>query len=299
MTERTIVVGGTGNVGRGVVESFEKSGWQVEIIDPQVNKKFEDLSQEELENLLSGINHIIYAAESGNREDYEANLNLSQENNRRFKDFIERVACTNPSIVVWYIGGSWTKRKPDESWLVTDNSPNKPLDECNEYEKAKVMAQENARRLSDKIRIRFLDWVSIVPNLAPNFSIPRLVTQAIKEGKITYSPGGYGRPLLEAVQAGEALLLLVANDGNERFRKFLIPGVFVKFEAFAQAVKKVIEQETGREIKLEMQTQTPEFLKTKTHSDYLESLGFVPDRKRIIKALEINARESLKEVNTN
>jgi nucleoside-diphosphate-sugar epimerase len=296
--ERITVIGGAGNVGRGVVEAFKNENWAVEVVDPQINRKFEDLTDTELGELFRGVEHVIYTAESGNREDYAKDPNLSSKNNKRFSGFCEKIIGVNPEVIIWYIGGSWTKRKPDRFWIVYDDSPNKPTNECNEYEKAKISAEENARRLSESIRIRFLDWASIVPNLADNFSIPRMVVQAVEEGRARYSPGDYGRPLLEVTQAGEALVLLVENDKDLRFQKILIPGVFMSFLKFAKAVREIIREESGKEIKLTKIDKTPGYLRTKTYSEKLNSLGFWPNVERVQKALAVNAEQYLEKLET-
>lgn len=295
--EKIVVVGGAGNVGQGIIKAFLKHGWDYKIIDPKKNKTFEKLTASEVKKTLSSVNHVVYAAEIGNRDLYERSPKLEKENNLRFNNFCKKVSQINPQITIWYVGGSWTKRKPNNKWLVTDNSPNKNLAECNPYEKAKISAEKNAKSLSKIIKIRFLDWASIVPNLSDNFSIPKMVKQALNEEKITYSPGPYGRPLLESTQAGQALILLIKNNREiEAFERFLIPGVFITFEKFAYSVKRVVVKETGKKIKLEKQASTPDFLKIKTQSTHHEKIGFNPNKKIIFGALEQNAFGFLKKL---
>jgi nucleoside-diphosphate-sugar epimerase len=290
MIKKTVVIGGAGNVGSGIVKAFKKAGWKVDVIDPQANSSFEKLKTSEVTKLFSLIDHIIYSAEIGNRDTYTDRPKLGLENNRRFSNFCKTVRNVNPNIAIWYVGGSWTKRQPGSNWVVNDNSPNKKLSECNPYEKAKISAEKNAWKLSKGLNIRFLDWASIVPNMSENFSIPKMVTQALNEGKITYSPGPYGRPLLETLQAGEALITLLSHDEkNKRFSTHLIPGAFVSFSKFASVAKSAVEKETKNKIKLEKQTTTPSFLKTKTKSEYLKNLGFTPNYKRALKALAQNS----------
>lgn len=291
MKERLVpIIGAEGNVGKGIVSAFKNAGWEILPIDPQINQAIEDLSDEEFEQSFSPASITVYTADCGNREVYAENPNLGKENNQRFADFCQRAARVNPDLKIWYIGGSWTKRKPDRSWIINDNSPNKSLEECNPYEKAKISAEENAQKVSSLIRIRYLDWASIVPNFAPNFSIPRMVKQALETGKINYSPGPYGRPLLESVQAGESLLVLIENDSQEQqFTKYLIPGVFILFTNFAQAAKAAVERKTKKTIVLEEIKNTPEFLRTQCKSDYLESLGFTSNKERVLSALKKNA----------
>lgn len=291
MTKKVVpVIGAAGNVGRGIVEAFKNKGWEVLPIDPQINKRFQDLTDQEFRELLTPASFVVYAADCGNRDEYARRPELELENNKRFADFCQRVLEVNRNLIIWYVGGSWTKRKPDSSWIVNDESPNKDLKDCNPYEKAKISAQKNAEKLSRKIKIRFLDWASIVPNLAPNFSINRMVAQALEQGKISYSPGPYGRPLIEATQAGEALILLIENDDSKkRFAWYLIPGVFISFADFARIAKEVVEQNTGKKIVLEEIKETPDFLKSQSHSEWLNNLGFRPDKKRTLAALRANA----------
>lgn len=285
-----VVIGAAGNVGRGIVEAFGNKKWEIFPVDPQINNSFQELSDWEFQKLLVPASFVIYAADCGNRDEYARNPKLEVENNKRFADFCQRASGVKQDLIIWYVGGSWTKRKPDNNWIVNDNSSNKSLDDCNPYEKAKISAQKNAEELSRKIKIRFLDWASIVPNLAPNFSINKMVVQVLEQGKISYSPGQYGRPLIEANQAGEALILLIENDDCEkRFAWYLIPGSFIPFAAFAQVAKKVVEQKTDKKIVLEKIKETPDFLKSQCSSERLSRLGFSPDKKRTLVALRKNA----------
>jgi nucleoside-diphosphate-sugar epimerase len=296
MAERTVVIGGNGNVGRGVVDAFRHQGWEVEVVDPQLNDTFEKLSMNEISQLLENVSHIVYSAECGNRDEYERNPILGEDNDLRFESFCERIYRVNSELTIWYIGGSWTKRKPDAAWLVDDESVDKEDSECNPYELAKKKAEQNARRISDKlgIKIRFLDWASVVPNMAGNFSIPKMVWEAVETGQITYSDGDYGRPLLEAEQAGKILLLFIQNDAKISFQKLLVPGVFIPFLDYAQAVSAVLEEETGKSVKLVKQRVTPDYLRTKTDSKYLKSLNIKIDDKPIKEALTKNARDYLR-----
>lgn len=290
MRPNTLVIGGAGNVGKGIVQAFDKKGWQTKIIDPKVNQSFEETTNNKLRNLLKRPPIIVYCADIGNRDEYEKQKGLEKRNSKRFSDFCLRVTSIKPNVVIWYVGGSWTKRKPSAKWVVNDNSPNKAIAKCNAYEKAKIEAEKNSQRLSEKIKIRFIDWISIIPNLSDNFSIPDMVRQAAGNGIIKYSPGPYGRPLLEATNSGEALVKLIKADDQEKaFNKYLISGEFVRFELFAEAAKKAAENRLKREVKLKKLSKTPEFLKSKVHSDYLKRLGFKPDGTRVVKALEQNA----------
>jgi nucleoside-diphosphate-sugar epimerase len=295
MTETAAVIGGAGNVGAGIVKALRKKQWKCRVIDPKVNKKVEELSAKEFEKIFKPKNTIIYAADEGNRDIYVAIQNLGKQNNERFAKFCSKLSKVNSDAVIWYVGGSWTKRKPSAKWLVDDNSPNKPIAEYNAYEKAKISAEKSTENLSQAFKIRFIDWISIVPNLAENFSIPVMVRRAIKEGTIAYSPGPFGRPLLETTDAGKALIKLIENDDkNEDFKKYLIPGIFTKFELFAKAAKSAVEKDSKRKISLVKIKNTPVFLKTKVESNNLKSLGFKPDRKALLAALEKNAESYLK-----
>lgn len=286
------VVGAAGNVGKGIVSALENAGHDVLPIDPQINSKLEDLSDREFVATFSQSGLCVYVADCGNRDEYERDPKLGEENTKRFSEFCERLESVNPAIVVWYVGGSWTKRKPNAKWEVNDNSPNKSLKDCNPYEKAKISAEINAQKLSRKTRIRYVDWPSIVPNLAPNFSITKMIVQAIKEGEISYSPGEFGRPLVDSSEAGEALAVLINNDDSDKqFKKYLIPGYFVPFSLFATTVKKVVEAKTNKHIRLTEIENSPDFLKSKCRSDYLESKGFCVSRKRTIDALSTNAED--------
>ena len=57
------------------------------------------------------------------------------------------------------------------------------------------------------LRLTFYDWASVVPNLAPNFSIAKMAAAALAGEPVRYSAGDFGRPLLGAADAGRALLL--------------------------------------------------------------------------------------------
>lgn len=288
------VVGAAGNVGRGIVKAFERKGLAVAPIDPQINTTLEALDESEFNRIFFSTAFAIYVADCGNRDEYAADPELYKKNNKRFAQFCNRVSKINSSLVIWYIGGSWTKRKPNAKWEVGDNSPNKDLKDCNPYEKAKISAEKNAQKLSRKAKIRFVDWPSVVPNLAPNFSITKMVAQAIKEGEISYSPGEFGRPLADSSEAGEALAVLIDNDDpDKQYKKYLIPGYFVPFSLFATTVKEVVEAKTKKHIGLTKIENSPDFLKSKCKSDYLESKGFCVNKKHTLSALYKNTEEVL------
>ena len=201
---------------------------------------------------------------------------------------------------------------------MSDDSPPKPSDSCNPYELAKTAAENQAAELveahSPRLKITFLDWISVVPNLAPNFTIGKMCASALESGTITFSPGDYGRPLLDATQAGEALLLLTERrlrgddsggddckgDGGERgagkgggtpmFTVQLIPGAFTTFETFA---KIVVEAVAPRPVVLVEQEKTPDFLRARCESASLTSLGFEPSEERVLLALRATADAAL------
>jgi hypothetical protein len=124
-----------------------------------------------------------------------------------------------------------------------------------------------------------------------------MVKQALEEKRIKYSPGPFGRPLLETVQAGEAMVVLIKNDDvTQWFARFLIPGTFIPFSEFAQAVKDVVEEKTRKKVILEKIGKTPDFLKSRSRSFYLERLGFIPNRQRTQAALRENAKKVFERV---
>jgi len=172
-----------------------------------------------------------------------------------------------------------------------DGSPNKPTIEANSYENAKISAEKNAEKMSKLLKIRFIDYISIVPNMADNFSIPKMVREALMSNNITYSEGHYGRPLLDSTQAGKVLLTFIEHDNKDRFTKLLIPGIFVEFKTFAETVKRVVKVKTGKKVSLVKQKSTPEFLKTKIQSTYFEKIGFKLNKKEVLQALEQNAED--------
>jgi nucleoside-diphosphate-sugar epimerase len=292
MNKKTILlIGSEGNVGLGIKKAFENAGFSIVSIDPKINKAFEQYSDDELREIVYGLKDIIYSADLGNRDKYDEDKELWRQNNERFANFIQRISKISSSVQIWYVGGSWTKRKPDSEWIVNDDSSNKNENEANSYEKAKIHAEENARELSRFVKIRFLDWASIVPNLSPNFTITKMIREALVDGKISYSSGFFGRPILDSVQAGEALVVLLGNDTKDKFKVILIPGTLVKFETFAEVVRDVIIKETGKKVELVRMENTPDFLKSTTESVSLAKLGFIPDKVRAIDALRTNAIE--------
>ncbi len=285
-----LIIGSAGNVGSGIVKACNKTSTKFVGIDPQTNRHIEDITNEELRQLLDNTKAVVYTADNGNRETYAHFPNIGAENSKRFEGFVKHLASINPEIPVWYIGGSWTKRMPDKDWLVHDDSPNKPYNKAIPYEQAKIEAEENAKQLSSVVPIRFVDYASIVPNLAPNFSIVKMVKDALEKKLIKYSPGDFGRPLLNSTEAGIALLRFIENDDlNLRFKKVLFPGAFIRFSEFAQTVKEVVAAKTGYSITFEQYKNTPEHLKTRVESNEFNAIAESPDAESVRKALIENA----------
>lgn len=212
---------------------------------------------------------------------------------------------------VAYIGGSWTRRAPAASPcdatvpLVTDLSPPKDDVDSNAYEKAKTRAHDVARQLSNelKIHVTFYDWASIVPNLAPNFTIAKMTAAALHDGKISYSEGDYGRPLLHAVDAGWALVKLTESrlrsqpSDKEYFDTIVMPGTFLCFQRFASIVAAVVEA-SGKRTTVELQRQdgAPSFLRTRCTSTRLAELEFAPSHERSEDGLRETCRFWLKKL---
>ena len=249
-----------------------------------------------------------------------------------------------------YAGGSWTRREPSfphgnngslsggESDgplphpVVGDASPAKSGGGSNPYEVAKTLAESVARSVvvdinappddlddgSVIVDITFLDYISVVPNYAPNFSMGRMVRSALETGIVRYSDGDYGRPLLHAIQAGEAVAAMsdrrrrkegknveeeeVKKDGVGRgtFKTALIPGAFVPFSAFAEVAREVVttaQRGIARgDVRLEplRPDGTPEHLRSRCISNRLwEEVGFLPDRSAAVDGLRDAATKAL------
>jgi hypothetical protein len=153
-----------------------------------------------------------------------------------------------------YVGGSWTKRVERavetggaDEYVVNDSSPNK-VESKVEYEQAKISAEENAKKVGADtgFRITFADWISIVPNFAPNFSIAKMTAEAVFKRSITFSPGEYGRPMLHQKDAGNLLVAYCERARNRglfaspRFSTLLVPGIFIPFKTFADVVRSTV-----------------------------------------------------------
>ena len=272
--EKTVLlIGSGGNVGSGIAAAFRGADWKVvgvdqafrgsmafEAGDDSFASTAEALPDAWLRRTLRKVSFIIYTAENGNRDDYVKTPTLGKSNNDRFRKFCDR--CKNllrsyarPHII--YVGGSWTKRSAgasdggdecaDYEFVVNDDSPNK-VDSEVLYEQAKISSEENAKQVGAEtgFPITFADWISIVPNFAPNFSIAKMTNEAVFRRTVTYSPGGYGRPMLHRQDAGELLVAYCERARSKRgfstpkFSKFLIPGIFIPFKTFADVVMSTV-----------------------------------------------------------
>jgi len=76
---QVVVVGGSGNVGSGIIKAFQDNKWLTKNIDPTVNKKIEELTKIELEKEISNVQHIVYASDVGNRDLYDENPDLAKK----------------------------------------------------------------------------------------------------------------------------------------------------------------------------------------------------------------------------
>jgi len=335
---------GVGNVGTGIARAFRRAGWRVTAIDPRPvarpwdgpestgdgfalrQSTIDELADADFAELLAAADEVVYAAECGNRDEYSA-PQLARENAARFRRFAERVArlAGNDAWAphVAFVGGSWTRRAataPPSSGLlvVNDDSPAKPAEEANAYEMAKGRAQRDAAALAASLRLRitFYDWASVVPNLAPNFSIAQMTRAALADGAVEYSDGDFGRPLLGAEDAGAALVMLTVDRlASERCRTdrgvpslapftgptadvsaggcttVLLPGLFTTFERFATLVKEEVELAAGPSHGVVLRPQaggTPAILGARCESALLQRLRFAP---RVV-AVEEGLREA-------
>eukprot|EP00041_Stephanoeca_diplocostata_P033203 m.1091905 g.1091905 ORF g.1091905 m.1091905 type:complete len:256 (-) comp24291_c0_seq3:100-867(-) len=135
------------------------------------------------------------------------------------------------------------------SMVVNDDSYNK-IDPTVAYEMAKIEAEENAKQLAEEldISIVFFDWINVVPNVDPEFSIAKMTRDAINKRSIVYSKGEYGHPLLHTRDAGRLLVAYCQQvflagkafpDGSN-FACVLIPGNFTRFAVFADVVRNTL-----------------------------------------------------------
>lgn len=130
--------------------------------------------------------------------------------------------------------------------LVGDDAEEKSDAEANPYERAKTAALASAQALasSERLQITFVDWISVVPKFAPNFTVAKMVAAALDTGIVRFSAGDFGRPLLSGTDAGHALLLLTEKRRLESApaaapgcSAVLMPGHFTTFRRFAEIVQ--------------------------------------------------------------
>lgn len=324
--ETVIIVGASGQVGTGIVEAFALNNWNVIAIDPRspchstptaggsvvhrVRKTAENIDDADWQSWFVDSNccELCYTAEEGNRDVYSLNAKLGDENCRRFTAFLDRLRALweqwigddAKKLNISYVGGSWTRRKVDtETFVVQDGSPVKVGGGANPYERSKTEAYENALELSKChhhwCRIAFLDYISVVPNYAPNFTMGKMVKSALENGRIVYSEGDFGRPLLHRRQAGEILVALANNKMKRDYiTTILVPGHFIPFKTFALIAKEVVQQHKGGSVQLDVQENTPDFLRSSCVSDKLKKeIGFVPDGALVELGLRDTAEKAL------
>lgn len=297
-----LIIGSQGSVGKGILQAAKEEGIQVREFDRKLGDLVEKLTLEKLQDLTCGVSAIIYTAEKGNRELYDENPNLAQTNFKNFTHFTKLVSKLEQKIKIYYIGGSWTKRRIPKDFIVKDSSPNKTRkDRPINYEMAKIAAENNARRLAKslKLDIAYFDWITIVPNYAENFTMNRFMKDLLTTNVVSYTPGKFGRPLLSAKDAGKALLLYIRKFPEYKigqFKRILITGIFTPFSEFAK-----ITLETAKELSKDPEFKKkakmvkradvpPDFLKARVESKLFKALGFRPSRKEARKALRENAK---------
>ena len=318
---KQIFLVGCGNVGAGIGVAFARAGWRVIAVDPSPilvpkvlrtspheyhQKTVEDIEDEALDHMLSSV-EIVYCAECGNRDAY-SDPDLGKANATRFEAFARRLPS---GAKLRYVCGSWTRREMrtiDEAAppVVDDTSAAKADAACNPYERAKNEACEQARTLGAELglHITFCDWSSVVPNLAPNFTVSKMVDEAMSDGTISYSDGDVGRPLCHSADAGRALVQLVESQRDEPapshrvapppFEVVLVPGAFTPFAAFASAVQtELASLEEGSRVHATLTPKAdhaPTFLRTRCTSARLAGLGFMPDEEAVQRGLRDTAR---------
>mmetsp|Transcript_1874 Transcript_1874/g.2878 ORF Transcript_1874/g.2878 Transcript_1874/m.2878 type:complete len:336 (+) Transcript_1874:59-1066(+) len=329
-SKTVIVLGSAGQVGDGIKEAFAARNWNVIAIDPKENgissscnvisvrSTAEEVSDKEWMSWFVDCTccEIIYSAEEGNRDMYSSNPDLGSKNNQRFATFVERLehifvqggTSKKRRLYISYCGGSWTRKEIDsQSFCVGDKSKVKEGGGSNNYERAKSSAYENAKKLAkinqDWMTILFFDYISVVPNYSPNFTMGKMVQSAMKTGKITYSAGDYGRPLLHSQQAASVLLALAEQRASAKllthedpFDTFIIPGNFTSFGSFASVAKEIAAQNGKKDVKLICQKDTPDFLRSRCNSVRLvESLHFKTNGEHVLQGLKETAQRAIDE----
>ena len=313
----SLLLVGCGNVGAGIGRAFARAGWRVVVVDPSASLVPSELRApphaylqmciEEVPDdtwaWAAACEEIVYAADCGNRDEYAADTTLGETQSRRFTAFAHRLANTNNrSFRLRSVGGSWTRLEATATAppLVDDLCMAKAAASSNPYERSKTEACERARALASSLslRITHCDWASVVPNMAPNFSIAKMSEEALTHGRISYSGGDFGRPLCHADDAGRALLLLCQHqrlhdqqEGHEpsasSFEVLLVPGVFTPFARFAEAVADEVASRPGyeRPTLVDKADVPPEALRARCKSQRLEALGFWPDAAMVEQGL--------------
>ena len=296
-----LIIGGAGNVGHGIAQAIKQNpGNELTIIDPKINSTFEDVVYEQLEKILLNTDIIIFSTDVGKSELYEINQDIAVDNILHFNNCCNTISKINPNVPIWYVGGSWTKRKPNRFWIVDEDSPNKAMEESNAYERSKIQSENNASHISSmlSLKIRFVDYISIIPNLFPDFTLCRYSEQAILKSKIEYIDGDMGRPLLTSFIAGRMLLKIIEmDDPSKMFDVFLVPGVFIEFKTFAEIAKKVVDKRLKSDIILNPISSNQEYLRTTIKSKLFEYFDMDELKNEVLKSLDQNVVYFLGQMN--
>ena len=293
-----------------------------------------DITEQNIQQFSTFIHKLSHVIQEEEKKKKKRHLNENDSNNNNDTNNVTTMPTT---VRIFYCGGSWTRRQPTifnndnddtSSIVVNDDSPTKKNGGDNPYERAKTLSYWNAKALAkqhqDWCDICFIDYISVVPNFSPNFTIYKMVQSAIQDQKIIYSHGDdYGRPLLHTRDAGQIIATLASKEklmpsttttttttddendenisteesgGTSSFRLVLLPGHFTPFEKFASIVKDVVTNETNiDQIRLEKQNSTPDFLRSKCMSKQLyNKIGFQPNESLIEDALIECAMEAVK-----
>lgn len=296
-----LIIGGAGNVGHGIAQAIKQNpGNELTIIDPKINSTFENVVYEQLEKILLNTDIIIFSTDVGKSELYEINQDIAVDNILHFNNCCNTISKINPNVPIWYVGGSWTKRKPNRFWIVDEDSPNKAMEESNAYERSKIQSENNASHISSmlSLKIRFVDYISIIPNLFPDFTLCRYSEQAILKSKIEYIDGDMGRPLLTSFIAGRMLLKIIEmDDPSKMFDVFLVPGVFIEFKTFAEIAKKVVDKRLKSDIILNPISSNQEYLRTTIKSKLFEYFDMDELKNEVLKSLDQNVVYFLGQMN--
>ena len=174
----------------------------------------------------------------------------------------------------------------NDDLIVNEASDFKP--NPNHYEQAKMDMFHHIQKIKNHT-ILYFDWISTTPNMAPNFSLNKMIHEGAQHGTISYSPGPFGRPLLDGSSAGEYLFLAHDNALHEKQDRILVPGIFITFEEFALSAQKALAQ-LGISATLQEYTNTPpDWLKSRIISDTANSIGYDIDKGTVLQALDLNS----------